>query len=140
MYTLNARIVNKPFIIIFWPGETSCHASLWQAALCAVKSTLRTAWTVTCSPVLPFKADEALVGLKRQLRDLRPLAERGHRFELRGASVIELAANGDQIDARVAQRPVSHPQWTTQALKSSADVRRFLDDMRRQLRRWESDE
>ena len=91
-------------------------------------------------PAPAFKADEALVGLKRQLRELRPLAERAARYELRGASVIELALNGAQIDARVADKPVSTPTWTPRALKSSADVRRFVDEMRRQVKRWEGDE
>ena len=88
----------------------------------------------------PFKADEALVALKRQLRDLRPLAERGNRFELRGVTVIELTPGADRIDVRLAQRPVAAPQWTAQALRSSADVRRFVDEMRSRLRRWEGDE
>ena len=88
----------------------------------------------------PFSAEEALVGLKRQLRDLKPLVERGARFVWRGVTVIELSATPTQIDARVAQRPVANPQWTPHTLKSSADVRRFQDDLRRQLRRWDTDE
>jgi hypothetical protein len=34
---------------------------------------------------------DALVQLKRSLRDLKPLAERGSRFELQGPAVLELA-------------------------------------------------
>ena len=90
--------------------------------------------------VPPFDAAAALVGLKRQLRELRPLAERGSGYALRGAPVVELAVSGAQIDARVAARPVTSPTWTTHTLKSSADVRRFVDELRRQVRRWEGDE
>lgn len=88
----------------------------------------------------PFSAAEALVALRRQLRELRPLAEQGSRFTLRGLSVIELSASGTQIDARLAQRPLAVPQWTAHTLKSSADVRRFLDTVRQQLRRWSDDD
>lgn len=87
----------------------------------------------------PFKAAEALVQLKRQLRALRPLAERGNGFELQGRTVVELAAGEQHIDARLAKRPAVSPEWTTQTLKHSADVRRFVDAVKAQLARW-SDE
>jgi hypothetical protein len=87
----------------------------------------------------PFKPAEALVQLKRQLRELRPLAERGNGFELQGRSVIALVANEEQIEARLAKRPAVSPEWTTHTLKNSADVRRFVDAVKAQLARW-SDE
>jgi hypothetical protein len=87
----------------------------------------------------PFKPAEALVQLKRQLRELRPLAERGNGFELQGRSVIALAAAEQQIEARLARRPAVSPEWTTHVLKNSADVRRFVDTVKAQLARW-SDE
>ena len=87
-----------------------------------------------------FNADEALVGLKRQLRELRPLAERGSRFELRGCVVIEIAASGEQIDARLARRPAANPEWAAHPLRSSLEVRRFVDTVRQQLRRWLQDD
>lgn len=88
----------------------------------------------------PFAAPEALVALKRQLRALRPLAENSHRFTLRGVSVIELSATAQQIDARLAQRPLASPQWTTHSLRSSADLRRFIDTVRQRLRRWDTED
>lgn len=86
-----------------------------------------------------FKPADALVQLKRQLRDLRPLAERGTAFEIRGQSVIELSATDSAIEARLAKRPAMTPEWTKHTLKSSLDVRRFVDAVKQQLARW-SDE
>jgi hypothetical protein len=94
-------------------------------------------WSI---PTPPFKAAEALVGLRRQLREMKPLAERGERFELKGRPVIELAAGADGIDARLARRPATTPDWTPQKLRSGADVRRFVDTVRQQLRRWEQED
>lgn len=87
----------------------------------------------------PFRAADALVQLKRQLRDLRPLTERGDAFELRGQSVVELALHEARIEARLAKRPARTPEWTQHTLASSADVRRFVDSVKAQLARW-SDE
>ncbi len=95
------------------------------------------AWAI---PAPAFKAEEALVGLKRQLRELRPLAERGNRFELHGVPVIELAAGADAISARIVQRPTASATWVPRTITSAAEMRRFVDDMRSQLRRWERDE
>ncbi|MCP5271471.1 MAG: hypothetical protein H6932_09565 [Burkholderiaceae bacterium] len=88
----------------------------------------------------PFKAAEALVQLRRQLRDLRPLAERGTRYEIGGRAVLELAAEDAAIVARIAKRPALTPEWTTSRLGSSLDVRRFVDTVRQRLRQWDNDE
>ena len=87
----------------------------------------------------PFKPDEALVQLKRTLRDLRSLAERGNGFDLQGQRVIELGVDGGALQARVAKRPARSPEWDTRTLKNSADVRQFTDEIKRRLGRW-SDE
>jgi hypothetical protein len=86
-----------------------------------------------------FKPAEALAQLKRQLRELRPLAERGNAFQLQGQDVLDLQAHDNTIRARLAKRPARSPEWTLHTLKSSADVRQFLDAVKAQLRRW-SDE
>ncbi len=91
-------------------------------------------------PAPAFKADEALVALKRQLRDLKPLAERGTRYELQGRTVIELAAGDEHIEARVAKRPATTPEWQRHRLAGAADVRRFVDMVRQVLRRWEHED
>ncbi|MCR5865658.1 MULTISPECIES: hypothetical protein [Aquincola] len=86
-----------------------------------------------------FKPAEALVQLKRQLRDLR-LTERGDRYELAGLAVAELAATDTTLEARLVRRPARTPEWTTHRLASSADVRRFVDHVKSQLARWRDDE
>jgi hypothetical protein len=60
------------------------------------------------APVL-FEPDEALQTLRRHLRDLRPLAERGNGFELAGKRVIELQVQDATIVARLAKRPAHTP-------------------------------
>jgi aspartate oxidase len=87
----------------------------------------------------PFDAAGALVQLKRQLRDLK-LSERGSRFELKGRAVVELAAQADHIDARIAKRASMTPEWLLHTLRSSADVRGFIDAVKRQMTKWSSDE
>jgi hypothetical protein len=87
----------------------------------------------------PFKPAETLAQLKRQLRDLRALTERGSAFELRGQAVVELAADDAAINARLAKRPARTPEWTRHTLRNSAEVRRFVDAVKAQLAAW-SDE
>ncbi len=87
----------------------------------------------------PFDAAGAMVPLKRQLRDLK-LSERGARFELKARAVVELSAAGDHIDARLAKRASQVPEWTQHKLRSSADVRGFVEQVKRTLTRWSSDE
>lgn len=88
----------------------------------------------------PFKAEEALVQLKRGLRDLRALSERGAGFELKGQPVIDLAVDGATLRARIAKRPARSPEWETRVLKNSADVRQFTADVKKRLENWSSDE
>jgi len=88
----------------------------------------------------PFKADEALVALKRQLRDLKPLAERGTGFEWKGRPVVDLAGDAATITTRLARKPLRSPDWDTQVLKNGADVRKFVDEVRKRLARWADDE
>ena len=87
----------------------------------------------------PFKPDEALVTLRRALRDLG-LAERGAGFELRGKRVLELAVEGATIRARIARRLMFTPEWDTQSLKGAADTRKLLDEVKKRLARWEREE
>ncbi len=86
-----------------------------------------------------FKPDEALLQLKRSLRDLK-LAERGNGFELRGKRVVELAIEGVIVNVRLARRLMLTPQWDTQAVKSAADQRKLLDEVKKRLTRWEHED
>jgi hypothetical protein len=87
----------------------------------------------------PFKADEALVALKRSLRDLK-LAERGHAYELRGKRVVELTVDGAAIQAKLARRLMLTPEWDRVAVKSAADQRKLVDEVKKRLARWETEE
>ena len=87
----------------------------------------------------PFNADNALVALRRALRDMK-LAERGNAYELRGKRVVELAVDGAAIDAKLARRLMLTPEWDRVAVKSATDQRKLLDEVKKRLARWESDE
>jgi hypothetical protein len=89
----------------------------------------------------PFKPAEALVQLKRSLRDLRTLAERGDGFELKGAKVMELSAGDSSIEAKLAKRPSRQvPEWDRFTLASNADVRKFTDEVKKRAARWPEEE
>jgi hypothetical protein len=83
-----------------------------------------------------FKPDDALAQLKRSLRDLRPLAERGDGFDLQGMRVIELAHDAQTVTVKLAQRQSRSPQWDKLVLKNSADVRKCVDEAKKRLARW----
>ncbi len=89
----------------------------------------------------PFKAEEALVQLRRALRGLGGLTERGQQFEWKGRPVVTLVADGAQLQARLARRPAVSPEWESRTLRNGADVRKFGDDVKRRVARWrESDD
>ena len=87
----------------------------------------------------PYRPDEALVQLRRSLRELQ-LAERGEGFELRGKRVLELRVQGEALQTRLARRLALTPEWDTQLIRSSADQRKWVDEVKKRLARWERDE
>ena len=87
----------------------------------------------------PFKPDDALLTLKRQLRDLK-LAERGDAFEQRGKRVLELVVEGDAILARLARKLALTPEWERIAVKSATDQRKLIDEVKKRQARWDHDE
>lgn len=91
-----------------------------------------------------FKPAEALVALRRQLRELRTLTERGQaqqpQFEWRGLQALSLSADDTAILARWVDKPMRSPQWRDKRLSSSADVRHFLEDIKRHLKRWDDEQ
>jgi hypothetical protein len=87
----------------------------------------------------PFNTDNALVAIKRALRDMK-LAERGNAYEMRGKRVVELAVEGGAINARLARRLMLTPEWDRAVVKSAADQRKLLDDVKKRLGKWESEE
>ena len=84
----------------------------------------------------PFKPAEALLQLQRTLRALRGLTERGPQFEWKGRPAVRLAVDGDQLQARLARRPASSPEWDSRTLRNGADVRKFGDEVKQRVARW----
>jgi hypothetical protein len=88
---------------------------------------------------LPFKPDEALLQIKRQLRDLK-LAERGAAFELRGKRVLELHVEGGAIQVRIARKLAMTPEFDKLQVAHAADQRKLIDEIKKRLARWEREE
>jgi len=84
----------------------------------------------------PFKPAEALLQLRRTLRELGGLNERGQQFEWKGQPVVALAVDGTQLQVRLARRPAVSPEWEARTLKNAADVRRFGNDVKLRVARW----
>jgi hypothetical protein len=83
-----------------------------------------------------FKPAEALLVLKRNLRDTRALTERGNGFEIKGLPVMNLSADEKCITAQLTRSPSRSPQWDRFTLASSPEVRRFTDEVKKRLARW----
>jgi len=91
----------------------------------------------------PFKPEEALVQLRRQLKELKLQEQPGstpHRFALKGDVVVELQVAPDApkpaLAAAVVKRPLQRPEWVRQSLDSRDAVRKWLDAFKRQLANW----
>lgn len=87
----------------------------------------------------PFDAANALTQLKRSLRDLK-LAERGPGFELRGKRVAELQVDGGVIAAKTARKLALTPEWDRAQIRDAAGQRKWLDELKKRLERWEREE
>jgi len=83
-----------------------------------------------------FKPEQALLTLKRNLRDLRALQNQGDSFALRGQVLLELSIAEGHLHARLAKRPAQRPEWEALVCKNSADVRKLQDEIKRRLARW----
>ena len=84
----------------------------------------------------PFDAAQALLKLQRSLRDLG-LIERAGSFERRGSTIARAGIDGMTVRAARVKRPSrSSPEWIERVLRSSADVRDFVADLKKQLAQW----
>jgi hypothetical protein len=54
--------------------------------------------------------------------------------------VVEIAVEGETIQVKLARRPMQTPEWDRLALKSAADARKLMDEVKKRLARWEHDE
>ena len=84
----------------------------------------------------PFKPDEALQRLKRELRDLG-LIEREGVFERRGLAIARARVDGPQLAAAIVERPSrTAARWRERRLNSSAAVRDFGAELKKALLSW----
>ena len=83
----------------------------------------------------PFKADEALLRAKRDLRELG-LTEREGGFERKGQAIARLAVEGGVLRAAVVRRPGRSPEWTEKTLRDAAALRDFVADLKKKLAGW----
>ena len=83
-----------------------------------------------------FRAEESFQTLRRQLRELG-LNEREGVWEHRGLRVAKAAVAEARIEAsRVKRMSRSSPEWQSKTLKSAADVRDFVADLKKHLAQW----
>ena len=84
----------------------------------------------------PFQPEDALQKLQRDLRELG-LTERAGHFERRGTAIARAVIDGAVIRAARVKRPSrSSPEWLDKVLRSSADARDFVADLKKQLAQW----
>ena len=84
----------------------------------------------------PFNAETALATLRRTLRDLK-LVEREGVYELKGKAIARMRVEGAALRLEVVKRPSQAPEWERCEATDHGQVRRFLDDLKRRLARWE---
>ena len=87
----------------------------------------------------PFNADNALAQIKRSLRDSK-LTERGNAFELRGKRVVELSPDADGIAVRLARKLALTPEWDRLRVSNANEQRKLLDEVKKRLARWSSED
>jgi hypothetical protein len=87
----------------------------------------------------PFDPALARVAIGRALRDMK-LNERGDAFEQRGKRVAELKLVDGALDGRIARKLALTPEWDRMPITSAAEQRKFVDEIRKRLQRWEHDE
>ncbi|WP_418316823.1 hypothetical protein [Piscinibacter sakaiensis] len=83
----------------------------------------------------PFKPDEALQRLRRELRGLG-LEEREGAFERRGLRMARAALADGELVAAVARQPARSPEWQQRRIASSADLRDFVADLKKRIAGW----
>ncbi len=84
----------------------------------------------------PFKPDEALQRLRRELRDMG-LSEREGVFERRGTAIARVRVEGPQLQAAIVERPSrASPRWRPRVLTHGAAVRDFVADLKKALAAW----
>jgi sulfur carrier protein ThiS len=84
----------------------------------------------------PFEPAGARATLARALRDLK-LSERNGAFELNGQPVVRATVDGAVLKLAVAKRPSRSPDWEHTDANDHARLRRFIDDVKKRVARWQ---
>jgi len=84
----------------------------------------------------PFDPQTALSALRRTLRDLK-LVEREGVHELKGKAVARARVEGGALRLEIVKRPSLTPEWERVEAADHAQTRRFVEDLKRRLARWE---
>jgi hypothetical protein len=87
----------------------------------------------------PFDPEQSLLQLQRAMRDNK-LSARDQAFELRGKTVIELEINDAAVAVRLARRLVTTPEWDQITVKSAAEQRKLIEEVKKRLARWLDEE
>jgi hypothetical protein len=87
----------------------------------------------------PFSPEQSLLQLQRAMRDCK-LTARGRAFESRGKVVVEFEIQGAEIAAHLARRLVNTPEWDRYTVKSAAEQRKLIDEVKKRLARWTDEE
>jgi hypothetical protein len=83
----------------------------------------------------PFDPVAGRATLARALRDLK-LAERNGAFELNGQPVVRATVAGALLKLDVARKPARSPDWEHAQAADHAQLRRFIDDVKKRVARW----
>ncbi len=83
----------------------------------------------------PFKPEEALQRLRRDLRELG-LSERGGAWERRGQALARIADEDGTLRLEMVREPARTPQWDRRTLTDNATLRDAVAELKRRLARW----
>lgn len=87
----------------------------------------------------PFKPDEGLQKLQRELRGLG-LAARGTQFEKGGQALAQAMLEEGALKAAMVKHPARSPEWQTRTLRNSADLRDFVAELKKRMAHWGDDD
>jgi hypothetical protein len=96
-------------------------------------------WAAFAAPA--FKPETALPTIQHLLRDCKLSSRNGGlAFDLRGKPVVSLEAGEKAIEARLARRLQLTPDWDRFTLDSATAQRKWLDEVKKRLARWEQED
>lgn len=83
----------------------------------------------------PFKPEEALLKLRRELRELG-LSERAGVFERKDQAIAKAVVEGAVLQLALVKRPARTPEWLSKTVKDHAQLRDFVATVKKNLSVW----